>query len=652
MNHSRTQHTNPDDVADWAHDYAAANWRVLPIRPGHKTPALTAWVDNATSDPQLTEHWWNGLYRSHGIGIALGEHPDHGWVFAVDIDTHNGDGPEEWRQLSGTSLDELNTPWAHTGGGGIHILYTAPNEVRNTKIADNIDIRGNGGQIVVEPTLHPNGTPYEWVIDPIDHQPQPAPQWLLEAISPPEPTSQPQQATTHNDRPGDLWAAQTSWEELLLADGWQPHHKDADGTQHWTRPGKNPKDGPSATIGYGGYDQMKVFTTSLTHMGLHAEQTYSKLGYLAATRHNGNIQAAAQTLHNEGWHTNEDLTSWIEPTSTNDQADNDPDLHGWEPANPAHLEDGYQPPTPTIGVRTDGTALFYPQRINALYAPSGTGKSWIAMWACSEAIHAGHHIIYIDYEDHYQSIAARFTALGHTLTQIQTQITYINPDQPYNPAAHIWLTQHIQTTNPAIVVIDSTGEAMALDGASPNDDDHTARWFRRLPRHIAQLGPAVILTDHVPKSRERERNFAIGSQRKRAAIDGAAYEITARTSPSHDKDGHLTLTVAKDRNGTHANGTNAGELHITHNGNETLTIICQAPPTHWRPTVLMGRISDYLTIHQPASANTITKEVTGKTDKLRTAIKLMVEDGYLQDTPGGYRLIKPYSDTDAITSHD
>jgi hypothetical protein len=38
-----------------ARSYAERDWRVIPILPGEKRPALAAWQDAATTDPDLID---------------------------------------------------------------------------------------------------------------------------------------------------------------------------------------------------------------------------------------------------------------------------------------------------------------------------------------------------------------------------------------------------------------------------------------------------------------------------------------------------------------------------------------------------------------------------------------------------------------------
>lgn len=92
-----------------------------------------------------------------------------------------------------------------------------------------------------------------------------------------------------HDRPGDRWAESVSWRQVLEGDGWT-YVRTADGVDYWTRPGKDARDGISATVGYKGSNVLKMFSGSHPH--LRQDETYTKFGYLAAVKF-GNDQGAA-----------------------------------------------------------------------------------------------------------------------------------------------------------------------------------------------------------------------------------------------------------------------------------------------------------------------------------------------------------------------
>src|SRR5680860_1538417 len=75
------------------------------------------------------------------------------------------DGEEGMTNLINADLEPPETLTSRTGGGGWHFIYRLPEGgIRNSagKIAEKVDIRGEGGYIVVPPSNHISGGIYEW----------------------------------------------------------------------------------------------------------------------------------------------------------------------------------------------------------------------------------------------------------------------------------------------------------------------------------------------------------------------------------------------------------------------------------------------------------------------------------------------------------
>lgn len=293
------------DALDHALHYAARGWRVVPIPPGHKHPAgITAWQTKATTDPErIRRHW--AANPTHGVGIATG--PESG-LFVVDIDPADG-GDDSLAVLEQRFGPMPDTVEAVTGGDGRHIAFRWPDgvDIHNSasgQLGAGIDVRGIGGLIVAAPTIHPGtGRRYAWEVehDPLSGQAlADAPPWLLQLL-----TTAPGAATARrdpiprgpgDDLPGDVWAAATTWADELEHDGWQLHstHVDATGGAYelWTRPGKDVRDGASASLYWRGSNVLKVFSSRADP--LEANQTYTLWGYHVAVRHGGDFQAAAR----------------------------------------------------------------------------------------------------------------------------------------------------------------------------------------------------------------------------------------------------------------------------------------------------------------------------------------------------------------------
>jgi replicative DNA helicase len=297
--------TPPANVLDEALQLAALGWRVLPIKPGQKHPPMTAWQDAATSDPHIITNWFGNLYRNHGLGVATGQLPNGLYLFVLDVDEHDpaASGSDTLHTLETTHGELPDTVEVLTGSGGRHIYLTSPTAVHNDagrRLGPGLDIRGVGGQVLAPPTIHPNGTSYTWLADhgPEDIDVAPAPTWLLERLTPIEP-AQPkakqrfERYDFDDDGPAARFNAAITWGELLTADGWKHTRTDRNGEEHWTRPGKQPRDGTSATVFYEGRDVLVVFTSSIPWLAAGA---YSRFGYYACRHHNGDRSAAASAL--------------------------------------------------------------------------------------------------------------------------------------------------------------------------------------------------------------------------------------------------------------------------------------------------------------------------------------------------------------------
>lgn len=177
-----------DDRLYRAAQYYAKNfgWAVFPLKPGEKTPLTANGFKDATVDLTQILQWWQ-KWPDANIGIATGAVSGF-WV--VDIDKTHG-GYETFDALVKEYQEMPRTVESMTGSGGSHLLFLMPDfDIRNnaeTKLGKGIDIRGNGGYIVAPPSIHPNGTPYQWELTsrPDEIKPAPAPRWLLDKVKEP-----------------------------------------------------------------------------------------------------------------------------------------------------------------------------------------------------------------------------------------------------------------------------------------------------------------------------------------------------------------------------------------------------------------------------------------------------------------------------------
>jgi hypothetical protein len=152
----------------------------IPFWPRAKEPAIHRGLKAATTDVNLIIGWWRG-YPDCNIGMATGVASG---VFVIDIDGENGE--------SGISMLErqhgvLPPTVESITGRGRHLFFAWPSatKIRNSagSIASGIDVRGDGGYVLLPPSIHPSGAPYLW--SPTSAKAFAiAPDWLLAALAP------------------------------------------------------------------------------------------------------------------------------------------------------------------------------------------------------------------------------------------------------------------------------------------------------------------------------------------------------------------------------------------------------------------------------------------------------------------------------------
>lgn len=135
---------------------------VLPLAPNKKTPLTAHGLKDASNDPKVVDGWWKENPRAN-IGICTGA--ASGFV-VIDVDVKNGAPGLASLEALEEQFGSSSTVQAGTPSGGLHIFFKAPDQpVRNrVNFRQGIDIRGDGGYIVVHPSKI-GGKKYEWVGD-------------------------------------------------------------------------------------------------------------------------------------------------------------------------------------------------------------------------------------------------------------------------------------------------------------------------------------------------------------------------------------------------------------------------------------------------------------------------------------------------------
>jgi hypothetical protein len=151
--------SNP--LLEAALEHAEQGWRILPIKSRDKTPLIRQWPQRASSDAGTIRDW-AARHPGCNWGVACG--PGSG-VWVLDIDGHKG-------RMSLTALETQHgrlpvTLVSRTGreDGGEHRYFSYPEDValRNSALGEGLDVRGDGGCVIVPPSVHRSGRAYKWV---------------------------------------------------------------------------------------------------------------------------------------------------------------------------------------------------------------------------------------------------------------------------------------------------------------------------------------------------------------------------------------------------------------------------------------------------------------------------------------------------------
>ena len=167
--------------------HARAGRPVFPCGPD-KRPLVASGFKVASTDVYQVRDWWH-QWPSALIGMPTG--PLSG-VWVLDVDVHDGAPGEDslfaLLQAHGKLPDTVE---ALTASGGRHLYFRwdAKRPVRNSagKLGEGLDVRGEGGYVIVPPSRLPDGRAYEWEgsSDPADGvRAAAAPDWLLDLVAP------------------------------------------------------------------------------------------------------------------------------------------------------------------------------------------------------------------------------------------------------------------------------------------------------------------------------------------------------------------------------------------------------------------------------------------------------------------------------------
>jgi len=142
---------------------AGRGWSVVAVRPRAKAP-LVPWLELQERRAHADEiRGWFERWPDANVGVVTGAISN---LVVIDVDPAHG-GRDSLAQLE-EELGRLPpTVEAITGGGGNHFYFAHPGGAvpNRAGVLPGIDVRGDGGTIVMPPSVHPSGRRYRWMTE-------------------------------------------------------------------------------------------------------------------------------------------------------------------------------------------------------------------------------------------------------------------------------------------------------------------------------------------------------------------------------------------------------------------------------------------------------------------------------------------------------
>ena len=167
-------------ILDAGVEYCRRGWKIFPVwgirkggycmcgddkcpNPG-KHPRKAKWKEEATSDEVQWRMWFDEAGGILNIGSPMGDNQ----MLAVDVDV--GEGKYGGKVIDYyRSIEDFDTLAQQTPSGGKHYIFQRPSgadwmsPATSNTAAHGLDRRGDGGYIVVSPSVGANGKRYQWI---------------------------------------------------------------------------------------------------------------------------------------------------------------------------------------------------------------------------------------------------------------------------------------------------------------------------------------------------------------------------------------------------------------------------------------------------------------------------------------------------------
>ncbi len=203
------------------------------------------------------------------------------------------------------------------------------------------------------------------------------------------------------------------------------------------------------------------------------------------------------------------------------------------------IQNGVAPPEELV------KGLLLRGRVNHIYGPPGSGKTWLACWIIDDLTRRGERVVLFDAENGRRIIGERLAAFSPDPDLVSDRLDYF-------PSPNLLLTRQaakgyewfLDEAKPSLVIFDSWLSFLASAGLEENNSAAIAQWSVTYAKPARDRGVSVLLLDHVPHAGSHAR----GSTRKKDEVD-VQWELRRTKLFDRTQVGEIVLRCEKDREG-------------------------------------------------------------------------------------------------------
>lgn len=595
-----------DPVVEAAIHAFEQGWSPIPIRRGEKRPAHSDW----TNTRYKTKNEIESAFRGKNLGVLLGDASQG--LIDIDLDSTEAatlaDGfLPVTRMIHGRKSSPKSHYWYRVEGWPVKVtpFYDPVEKSRQLSGQDYdkdrlvlIEIRGNGGQTLLPPSVHPSGESYQWWEG-----------WHSPAVV---PYSEIEQQVR--------WLAAAS----LLARYW---------------PGEGKRHQASLALAGGllalGDEELardaEAFVASVA-LAAGDEEGFDRQQDVATTR-----KLLKQNKKVKGWPSLAKIMSkavisqvieWLSPPEEKEEVN-----YGDGTMSRLTLTDymtGDIEPHPMLV-----EDILYASKVTWMQGEPGNGKTIFALWLATQVINSGYRVMMLDEESGPRMTGERLAALGADPELIDnffwyypfSSINVLNPEHRQN------FNQALEEAAPNLIIFDSVADILSQAGLKENENDDITSLVKHFVDPLRNQEVACLFIDHVTKA-QNDGGWARGAGQKKSKTD-AAWTFSATKQFDRNTIGRVSLKKSKDR---------LGQLPMNHlfkmggDGNGTIIIeatqLARDIASPEDPQVI--RVIEYLKENAKSedaalSTTEIAQKVTGKTNSIYMALS-WIEDN-LPETP-------------------